>query len=412
MARVAIFNHPKWSSGALVKTDRLILDTVAALIGQAPPGCQVRATVTGWDVRDSQVESEPIFNALLAAQGRGCDVKAVLPGLWVDDPDDPEDFMHWYQMSSGWRSIGMLHEAYRGNLRHWPGSQELCQNLNHNKFVLFSHLDTGGGGGPRWVIANMSCNWRYRDIDRPNDLLVISDERTLYLAFLRYWQSLWMAAGKAQSIAKFAYKVDDAANHSRAYFFPLPDGWSDPVMDLLNSVVPSPTSRVRVAMSTWNYAGRGKSITDKLVALADAGADVRVIGHHELDLFDDKRPWMVCTIDPRDPNAEGVGYCETSQAVWERLGNSSKIRWAKSGGVHSKYVLVDSVLSGRGDAPHQVVMTGPINFGNPITYGACAMAENLIVLEDDAEIYQRYLENWEWNCKECFVWSDNDPCGP
>lgn len=80
--------------------------------------------------------------------------------------------------------------------------------------------------------------------------------------------------------------------------------------------------------------------------------------------------------------------------------------------MHSKYVLVDSVLSGRGDAPHQVVMTGPINFGNPITYGACAMAENLIVLEDDAEIYQRYLENWEWNCKECFVWSDNDPCGP
>ena len=407
MARLAIFNKPDWnSSGKLVKPDPFIIDSMVALINQAPGGTQIRATVSGWDIYDQWLESDPILNAFKAAQARGCDLKMVLPMLWTKNPDDPEDKMQWFQMNTAWQSIEALQVAFRGNIRHWPSSQELCKNINHNKFLLFSSLDDGGAK-TKWVIANLSCNWRYRDRDRPNDMLVVSEDRPLYISFLRYWQALWMAAGREASIPHFKYIYEDPPNGMKVYFLPLPDGSADPVMELLNSVIPSAQSRVYVVMATWGYGGRGKTICDKLIQLADAGCDVRVIAHHEMQINNEQKEWTLCKIEPLS-DTEPVGYCETSQAVWERLA-SSKILWGKSAS-HSKYILVDAPLVGGGALPHKVVLTGPLNFGNPVTYGACAMAENVVVLKDDAEIYQRYLDNWNWLCTEAWRKSAASPC--
>ncbi|MCB9703444.1 MAG: hypothetical protein H6711_16245 [Myxococcales bacterium] len=410
MSRLAVFNHPDWSGGHLVKSDSTIINTFASLLDQAPAGCQVRLTVSGWDVKDNELDKEKVYVAVKKAQARGCDVKMVLPGLFYDDPDDPDDAIHWYQMNAAWKSIAQIDELFRGNSRHWPGSQELCQNINHNKFILFSQLDSGNGAKPKWVVATASCNWRDRDHVRANTLMIFSEERGLYLAFLRYWQALWMASNKAQSVAKFPFVYKDAATKTTAWFMPLPDGSPDPVVELLDSIVTGPDAQVLVSMSSWSYSSRGKTITDKLIALANAGCDVRVIAHHETAWTDPNRPWLVCSVDPLD-NAVLGGYCETSQTVWERFANNPYIKWGKSDSVHSKNIVVKARIKGRGDTPIKIVQTGAINFGNPVTYGACAMAENLVQIEDDDELYQRFVDNWFWLCSECWSRSSNNACG-
>ena len=104
------------------------------------------------------------------------------------------------------------------------------------------------------------------------------------------------------------------------------------------------------------------------------------------------------------------GYCETTQAVWEKMAAQGLVRWAKSSS-HSKYILVDGPLVGGGADKHKVVFTGPLNFGNPVTYSDCAMAENVVVIRDDAAIYQRYLDNFNWLCQEAWLTSNLTLCG-
>lgn len=409
MSRLAVFNHPDWNSGGyLVQSDPFIIDTMVALIDQAPTGAQVRISISGWDVYDSGLDTDPILRALTAAVARGCDLKIILPSLWTARPDDPEYKIQWFQMNTAWKVIDVIKEVFRGNARHWPGAQELCLNINHNKFLLFSNLDAGGGATTKWVVANATCNWRYRDRDRANDMLIVAEDRPFYLAFLRYWQTMWMAANREACIAKFRHLYDDVPGGLRAHFMPLPDGSSDPVLDLLNSVVLGPNSHVRVVMATWGYGGRGRAIADKLLALADAGVDVRIVAHHEMQVSNEQKPWTLCTVNPVAAT-EPVGYCETSQAVWEKIAGHGQIRWAKSSS-HSKYILVDAPLVGEGPEPLKIVLCGPLNFGNPITYSDCAMAENVVVLRDDLEIYQRYLDNFAWVCSEAWYKSTRDPC--
>ncbi|MEZ4382653.1 MAG: phospholipase D-like domain-containing protein [Nannocystaceae bacterium] len=406
--RLALFNHPDWnSSGKLVSSDSFLIDQVIGLLNQAEEGCQVRMTVSGWDVADSQVQYDGILNAMKSAVARGVDIKFVAPMLWTPNPDDPEDKIEWFQMRADGAVISELDKLYRGNIRHWPGSQELCRNINHNKFICFSQL-RGAESQPKWVVANMSCNWRYRDRDRPNDMLLFAEDRGVYLAFLRYWQALWMASGQAQSLPKYKVIYDDIPAGLRVYFLPLPDGSTDPVLDLLNSVIVTSGTKVRVVMATWGYGGRGKTILDKLLSLSNAGADVRVIAHHELQ-FNHEEEWRRCSLDPLD-DVNTYGYCETTQAIWEKMAAQGLIRWAKSSS-HSKYILVDGPLVGGGAQTHRVVLTGPLNFGNPVTYSDCAMAENVVVLRDDDAIYQRYLDNFNWLCQEAWRSSNLTLCG-
>jgi hypothetical protein len=406
--RLALFNHPDWSaSGKLVSPDPFLIDQVINLLGQAERGCQIRMTVSGWDVADDRVAHDGLLNAMKAALSRGCDLKFIAPMLWSADPDDPDDRPEWFQIDRDAALVGELSKVFRGNLRHWPpGLDKFCANINHNKFALFSQL-RGGEGEPKWVVANMSCNWRYRDRDRPNDMLLSAEDRGLYLAFLRYWQSLWMAAGEAPTRSRYRHFYEDADEGVRAYFLPLPNGSEDPVMELLNSVIVTSATTIRVVMATWDYDGRGKRILDKLLSLADAGADVRILAHHELQ-FNHDEEWRQCSVDPLD-DLNVTGYCETSQTVWAKIAGNGAIRWGKCAS-HSKYVLVESPLSGGGGDVHRVVLSGPLNFGSPLTYGNCAMAENLIVLEDDDLIYQRYVDNFNWLCQEAWKTSADAPC--
>ncbi len=405
--RLAIFNHPEWNpSGTLVQDDAFLVDQLVALFGQAQEGAQIRVAVAGWRVSDAQLQYDALLGAIKGALSRGCDLKVIGPTLTSTDPGDAAP--PWYQLYEGSGLAAELRAVFRGNLRPWPKEEGSCGGISHNTFVLFSQL-RGAATQPRWVLADMSALWRPSDRERPNDMMVFAEERGLYLAYLRYWQTLWMAAGGASHLPRHLQTFDDPASGVRVHFQPHPGEGKEPLIALLDTVLVTSETRIRVSMAAWGYSGRGKALLDKLFALSAAGCDVRVIAHHQLGATDVSAS---CPVEPGD-GVVGVGLCETSPAVWAKLAGQGKIRWAKSA-THSKYVLIEGPFIGGGGEIERVVVASRQGFReggiDPALSDGCESAGHHLVIRDDPEIFQRYLDNWSWLCAESWLTSEPSPC--
>ena len=402
--RLAIFNHPEWNpSGKLVQGDSFLIDQLIALFAQAEEGSQIRIAVAGWMVADSQVQYDGLIGAIKGALGRGCDLKIIAPALSTSDTATD-----WYHLGRGSGLAAELDAMLRGNIRFWPKEQGACGGISHNTFVLFSQL-RGAATKPKWVLADMSADWRPSGHERPNDMMVFAEERGLYLAYLRYWQTLWMAAGGASHLSRHLQTYDDAGGGVTVHFQPHPGETKDPLIALLETVLVTSETRIFVSMAAWGYTGRGKALLDKLFSLSAAGCDVRVIAHHQLG---ETQQEVACPVEPGD-GVVGVGLCETSAAVWEKLAGQGKVRWAKSS-THSKYLLIEGPFIGGGGETQRLVAACRQGFRDggvdPVATGGCEAAGHLLLVRDDLEIFQRYLDNWSWLCGESWLSSALSPC--
>lgn len=405
--RLAIFNHPEWNpSGKLVQGDPFLVDQLVGLFGQAEEGSQIRIAVAGWTIADSQVQYDALLVAIKGALSRGCDVKVIGPTLAAADPAMADA---WYRLDATSGLAAELQATLRGNLRFWPEEQGACGGVSHNTFVLFSQL-RGAATKPKWVLADMSAKWRPDARERPNDMLVFAEERGLYLAYLRYWQTLWMAAGGAMHLPRHLQTYEDPVGGVTVHFQPHAGETKDPLIALLETVLVTSETRIRASMAAWGYTGRGKSLLDKLFSLSAAGCDVRAVAHHQLGAT---VQGLSCPVDPGD-GVVGVGLCETSPAVWEKLAGQGKVRWAKSA-THSKYILIEGPFIGGGGETQRVVVACRQGFRDggvdPALSDGCSAAGHLLVVRDDPEIFQRYLDNWSWLCGESWLTSALSPCG-
>jgi len=421
--RLAIFNHPEWNpSGKLVQADGFLVEQLIALFTQAEEGSQIRIAVAGWTVAGSQLQYDALLGAIKGALSRGCDLKVIGPLLGSPDPGTGDV---WYQLDASSGLAAELKAMFRGNIRFWPKDQGACggssHSHSHNTFVLFSQL-RGAATKPKWVLADMSAQWRPSARERPNDMMLFAEERGLYLAYLRYWQALWMAAGGAQRLPHHLPTFDDPDSGVTVHFQSQEGEGKDPLIALLESVLLTSETRIFASMAAWGYTGRGKSLLDKLLSLSTAGCDVRVIAHHQLGATE---PGLSCPVEPGDPgDGVGVGLCETSSVVWAKLEGQGKIRWAKSA-THSKYLLIEGPFigtgtgtgtgTGGGGETQQVVIACRQGFRDggvdPALSDGCDVAGHLLVIRDDPEIFQRYLDNWSWLCGDSWLTSTLSPCG-
>lgn len=401
-SRLALFSHPLWDqSGKLIGADYFLVDQLVALLDQAGEGTQIRGSIAAWSVADAMIPFDRLLTALKNAWARGCDLRLVAPPLQAGAAGG-------LAIEPTSRLASELRQAFGGNVRHFralaPGGG--CEVQNLNTFLLFSSL-TGGGAPVPWVIVDARAGWTPEGPRRPDDMLVLGEERALYVAYLRYWLSLWMRAGGEAEVIRHPTLVDDPGGGLRAHFAPLDEAEVDPLIALLDAIIPTSKSRIHLAMSRWSAVGRGKTIVDRLLALAAAGCDVRVIAHHDLEALAPAASER-CSVDPAGGAA--LGDCETAAAIWAKLAGSKAIRWAKSA-VHSKYILIESLLAGGGDSLHRILVTGAGGLGPTSLRGACASPECVLFFEDDA-LYQRYLDNWTWLCSQAWSRSQPSPCDP
>ncbi|MEZ4448911.1 MAG: hypothetical protein R3B09_05465 [Nannocystaceae bacterium] len=399
-SRLALFSHPLWDqSGKLISSDPFLVDQILALLDQAGEGTQIRGSIARWAIADAVVPYDRLLGALKNAWARGCDLRLVAPALTTGAAASGGTIDRASKLASE------LRLAFGGNVRHWASAGPSgCEVVNHNTFLLFSTI---AGGATRWVIVDARNAWTPRGVERPDDALILADERALYVAYLRYWLALWMRAGGEPEVIRHPTVVAGEGG-LKAHFAPLAESDPDPLVSLLDSVIPTSKSVIRVAMSTWAASGRGKTILDRLLTLAGAGCDVRVVAHHDLQALDDD-PAARCSVNPK--GGDPIGECETASAVWAKIAGAAGVRWAKSP-VHSKYILVESQLAGGGDSIHKIVVTGAGGLGPTAIRGVCADPECVLRFDDDVDLFQRYLDNWSWLCAQAWIRSMPSPCDP
>ncbi len=415
-SKLAFFNRPVWNgSGRLVQPDALLHELWAMILDDTVDGAEVRISMSGWDLPADQVATEIVMTSLRGAVARGCDVKVIAPTLWTNpDPADPDNRPMWFNLVEGSALHWELEELLGDNIRYWRSGNAITRNINHTKFILTPQAQ-GESIQADWVIATGSCNLRRRDLDRTNELVLFGGRPGLYMAFESYWEALWAVCG-GYSPSFYSEIHEEPALNTRLFFLPFskenpppldPGAQADPVLDLLGSIVPGPEASVRVAMATWTNNGRGREVLAKLMELRQQGCDVRVIGHHETQVFE-REEWQNCPLDPlAGDDAPKVGKCETSQDVWRTMHGT--IPWAKSQ-THTKFVLVEGpVRRGGVVANHRIVLGGTMNFSTPIWYEDKGMTEIVLEFLDDPYMWDQYRECWHWLCRQSWeTWGAPD----
>ncbi|WP_181308660.1 phospholipase D-like domain-containing protein [Rufibacter sp. XAAS-G3-1] len=220
-------------------------------------------------------------------------------------------------------------------------------SINHNKFVIFSELNTPDGKAENMVFQT-SHNFTEADSKKIQEATVLSN-KGLYQAYLSYWND--MKAKAASGMKNFEYReFEDPSAGITAYFFPKrKDGknyGTDTVIDILNQITEPSTALIRVGMSDWSAARM--NVVDKLESLIDQGATVEVIAKSTA------APEIQVALN--DLKKKGA-YIKIYNLT---LSNQLKIN------NHSKFMLIKGKVKGE---QATLVLTGTHNYtGNAVYY--------------------------------------------
>lgn len=269
------------------------------------------------------------------------------------------------QSSEEMTSLKAKIKKISGEDRVFIFENSMGNKINHNKFVLFSHI-ISEGESVRNIVFQSSGNFTKSDIKKHQNSVILVD-RNLYEAYLDYWQDL------------FSYGLDgtDNLNYNttnygdgyitKVYFFPRSE--DDTIVNILNNLIPSTgTSSIKVVMSQWtDYR---LDIAEKLAELKALGCDIQVITQTAGD--NDKVSASILSI----LNSAGIKVMAFEE---------NKVN------IHSKYFIVDSFYkSGTKKYWQKIVWTGSHNF----TYPALRYNDEILLKIHDANVYKKYLENF------------------
>lgn len=154
--------------------------------------------------------------------------------------------------------------------------------INHNKFVLFSAIQTSKGPVEK-VVFQTSHNFTLSDSRKMQDALILSHPG-LYQAYVTYWQD--MKAKAVAGMKDFYYReYEDASQGLTAFFFPKRRGGAyygdDTIIEILNDISDPASATIQVGMSDW-VASR-KNVLDKLTQLQEQGARVEIVAKSSVD---------------------------------------------------------------------------------------------------------------------------------
>lgn len=386
--RVAAVHLDEWTSRTICFThntgpgpsDTQIFDKTAEIIRQTSKGAEICIAIAGWT-------------------GTGLARGDVGKKIWgaVKHAVEENNATVWL-VSRVYGAVGGDHEWQGVNPKEFrtevagllnkdakrvrwlnEGEDALNTNNMHNKFVLISAVDGGlnGTANACGVVIQSSANWRDTDAGRANDMIAVADW-DLYTGYRHYFRALFQAASGESTTSGYPDTGMALGGKVIAHYLPYQQrGAEDPMIKLLQNVVPSPYAKVRIAASHWHRrrsTSRGQRILDELFRLKNEGVDVRVL------------------IDPDD----------TKDSIQDQLADPTNPRlpWAEVNS-HTKFALVNAPLVDRGgDDFHRVVITGSQNYSSPHAKSRGGMMENMLVFTDDDLVYDAYLDYWLWMCDQ------------
>lgn len=250
-----VFNNPTGDLGA----QRRILEYVIKVVDGAPPGGTIRVSMYVFNDRS-------VWRSLKRALDRGVRLRIVLDG--DASPPPPADELQ--------ERIGSDPQA----ASFMVGCEKSCRGetgVNHQKFFMFS-----SSAGVRHVVLVSSGNMTGGNVGQEwNDLYSVAGSKPVYGSFGAVFNELKLDRPVARPY------IEAEQRSFVQGFYPargIPDGGRDPWLDYLGGVSCTGAARpglrgrtkIRVTMSAM-HGDRGRRGARRLVALREAGCDVKVI---------------------------------------------------------------------------------------------------------------------------------------
>lgn len=231
-------------------------------------------------------------------------------------------------------------------------------SINHNKFVLFSELNTTEGKVQN-VVFQTSHNFTIDDSKKVQDAVTLNDAG-LYEAYKVYWNDI-----KAKAISgmkDFNYREYNG-NNLTAFFFPKrKNGVSygdDSIIEILNNLDPT-TATIRVGMSDWVKSR--VNVVEKLSDLLDQGAKIEVVVKNKIDI-----------------EIQNVLISMKNRGAFIKIYNISKTN------IHSKFMLIDGKYKGE---QCTLLITGSHNF---TTNALRNNNEAMLMMKNQTILYDKYI---------------------
>lgn len=298
----------------------VIFDRLLDLIHATPDGESIHLSIYLFDY-------EPMIEALTAAHGRGVSLNIMMD--MSDRSDNLATANRFTELGDGVDIVRVFNDAGR-------------IAINHNKFVLFSEVETTTGSEEH-VVVQTSQNFKESGAKKLQDALILRDER-LFEAYLNYWQEMKNRAG--EGMADFEFMTYHSPEEKlEAYFYPKRiegryDG-EDTVIELLNNISDPASAEIKIGMSAWSDSR--VHIVDKLEELIRQGATVDIITKSSI----------------------GAQVLERLEAIDSPNANILIFNMSNEGppriNIHTKLMLIEGEWSGE---KMKLLVTGTQNFTN------------------------------------------------
>lgn len=293
--------------------------------------------------------------------------------------------------------------------------------LMHSKVVLVSHTFTRSGKAAKGAVWTGSSNYGGRSAERTfNNGNIIYNDRKLYVQMSRYASDLWakrnvgndypkyvarnrakygysgaMRDGYRLNAARYGVFYSNLSNFS-VWLTPIPASPSngrDPMLNMLNRIVPDNTCRIRLQENRFKYRRIG--VAYKLAELANRGCRISAVAFKD----DRAKNW-------REHCYQKLRICKPILDVFKTAEVRIDTGMARP---HDKTILVEARFRRNPLNPEEVGPGGekyndwPSN-GVPMTMvlsGSAALTGSNLVESDevttestDPDVYDDYMEHW------------------
>ncbi len=296
--------------------------------------------------------------------------------------------------------------------------------IMHSKILLVNNTFTRDGKPAKGAIWSGSANLGGRSAEQTyNNGLTIYNDRKLWAETSRLWDDMYaernigndylnyvrknssrygiddgeaQAAGYTAGKANYGMFYSNLANVT-IYATPIratPANGKDPVMNLLNRVVPDDQCRIRVQHNRFKY--RRIAVAEKLVELSNGGCKISAVAYEDNLKVNQK---LHCQ--------QLIRICRPILDVLKTSSQRIDVAWAKP---HDKTLLVDAKLTSNALNPEEVAPDGTTaanwpadgirmkltQAGSASLTGSNLVASDEITTEtSDPTIYEDYLQHWK-----------------
>lgn len=341
-----VFNTPGFTG----KSSTIIEDKLIEMIRQSKSGSKIRGSLYVVRGRNELVKE------LVIASHRGVDVEMVFDGGTRYRIDEPGNSLYT-----------LIHGGFEGHpdgLRCASGEcVKFCTGflgiplsltgvskenvlgmgcsgvvVNHNKFFLFSELNTGDKN----VVAQTSANMTSGQLGHYNDLLIVKNDKVFFEGLMGYWENL-----KKDNTAIFEKAYETVATDEgrlKAYFFPRSFS-KDPVLSVLKKVsCKLPNSTIQASQSVFSRS----KVAKQMARLRSEGCKLRIITRDDPKQF--------------SPSKKVIQHIGDDLIVLPYQGKEVDAKSENS--IHTKIILINASINNSSEKI-PIVMTGSHNLDFP-----------------------------------------------